>query len=146
MATSRQPGRRPLPLDGRVVHWVARGADLSIRLDVSGDEFQEVRITGEFRVRRPDGSVVPGDPDLPADLVPLLVLAGRTVTRASFAADLVVEFDDATVLTVPPHDEYEAWEVRGARGLLVVASPGGGEPAVWSPVTPASSRPSEPRP
>lgn len=132
MAESGQTERRTLPFDGQFVHAVARGADTSVRLDVSSGEHQEIRVACPFELQRSDGIVHQGDPERAADVAPLLELAGRTVTRADFAADLRVEFDDASVLTVQPHPAYEAWEVHGAGGLLIVASPGGGEAALWS--------------
>ena len=133
MTETEPTERRALPFDGQFVHAVARGADTSVRLDVSTTEFQEIRVACPFVLQRADGSVIGGDPEIPENVPPLLELAGKTVARASCASDLVVEFDNGTVLMVPPHPAYEAWEVHGAGGLLVVASPGGGEPAVWSP-------------
>ena len=126
-------GRWRLPFDGQFVHAVVRGADTSVRLDVSTVEHQELRIACAYRLTSPDGRVVDGDPENVDQVPPLLALAGRTVRRSDFGEDLRVEFDDGSVLSIGPHAAYEAWEVHAAGGLLVVATPGGGEPAIWSP-------------
>ena len=64
----------------------------------------------------------------------LLPLNQREVTSARVAQDgtLVLRFGSATV-TVPPAPMYEAWQVRGPDGLLIVCSPGGDYVAVWAP-------------
>jgi hypothetical protein len=64
----------------------------------------------------------------------LLPLNLRDVTSTHVATDcaLVLGLGSAT-LTVPPHPLYEAWQVRGPDGLLVVCSPGGDYLAVWEP-------------
>lgn len=64
----------------------------------------------------------------------LLPLNLREVTFSRIRNDgtLVLGFDSAT-LTVPPAPMYEAWQVRGPDGLLIVCSPGGEYVAVWEP-------------
>lgn len=64
----------------------------------------------------------------------LLPLNSRTVSSAHVATDgtLALGFGSGT-LTVPPHPMYEAWQVRGPDGLLIVCAPGGAYVAVWEP-------------
>lgn len=64
----------------------------------------------------------------------LLPLNLRSVTTGRVTSDgtLALGFGSAT-LTVPPHSMYEAWQVRGPNGLLIVCSPGGDYVAVWEP-------------
>ena len=64
----------------------------------------------------------------------LLPLNHRVVTCGRIESDgtLVLGFDSAT-LTVPPAPMFEAWQVRGPAGLLIVCSPGGEYVAVWEP-------------
>lgn len=64
----------------------------------------------------------------------LLPLNLREVTSAKIAGDgtLSLELGEA-ILTVPPHPMYEAWQVRGPSGSLIVCSPGGEYVAVWEP-------------
>ena len=64
----------------------------------------------------------------------LLPLIHREVASGHIASDgtLVLGLGSAT-LTVMPHPMYEAWQVRGPDGLLIVCSPGGEYVAVWEP-------------
>ena len=57
---------------------------------------------------------------------------GHEVTSQGVADDgtLVLGLGSAT-LTVRPHSMYEAWQVRGPDGLLIVCVPGGDCLAVW---------------
>jgi hypothetical protein len=68
----------------------------------------------------------------------LLPLNSRKISSAHIAPDgtLALRFGSAT-LTVPPHPMYEAWQVRGPDGLLIVCAPGGAYVAVWEPESPA---------
>ena len=60
-------------------------------------------------------------------------LVGRTVEAAVVdrAGALDVTFDTGARLRVEPDPHYEAWNVSGPDGALVVSMPGG-EPAVWT--------------
>lgn len=46
--------------------------------------------------------------------------------------DLSVLFDDASELSVGAAAEYEAWQLSGPRGEMVVCMPGG-KLAIWGP-------------
>lgn len=81
-----------------------------------------------------DGQVtLPPDADSDEALQPVHRLVGRSVTAATYAetGSLRVEFTDSATLTVEPDPDYEAWNVLGPNGLLVVCMPGG-ELAFWS--------------
>jgi hypothetical protein len=62
----------------------------------------------------------------------LLPLNLRLVTSVKVDRDgkLTLGLGDAT-LSVLPHPMYEAWQVRGPGGMLIVCSPGGDYVAVW---------------
>ena len=45
---------------------------------------------------------------------------------------LLVSFAEGHSLVVAPHDQYEAWQVNGDDGSLVVCMPGG-ELSCWAP-------------
>lgn len=62
----------------------------------------------------------------------LLPLNLREVKSATIARNgtLSLVIGEAT-LSVPPHPMYEAWQVRGPSGLLIVCAPGGEYVAVW---------------
>ncbi len=64
----------------------------------------------------------------------LLPLNLREVNSVEIASDGTLNLDlgEAT-LSVPPHPMYEAWQVSGPHGLLIVCSPGGDYVAVWEP-------------
>jgi hypothetical protein len=56
------------------------------------------------------------------------VMSGHIATNGTLALGL-----GSATLTVPPHPIYEAWQVRGPGGLVIVCSPGGEYVAVWEP-------------
>ncbi|MGE2736061.1 DUF6188 family protein [Mycolicibacterium vaccae] len=64
---------------------------------------------------------------------PIYELVGETVQDAvaDDSGTLRVRFRNGTQLEVPPDEEYEAWNVSGPNGALVVCMPGG-ELAIWS--------------
>jgi len=68
----------------------------------------------------------------PTEAAQASVLWGKTVAKATGRKDgsLDVDFADGYRLTVPVDPDYEAWELRGNGGFLVVSRPGGGL-AIW---------------
>jgi hypothetical protein len=110
------------------------GAHLEI-----GTEF-EVTIETAFRVASPDADWG-GEPLTGEAAGALLLLNARAVAAATVAPDgtLSLVLGEAE-LTVRPHELYEAWQVRGPDGLLVICSPGGECIAVWDPTAPDSPR------
>ena len=48
---------------------------------------------------------------------------------------LVVKFDSGVTLEAGPDGRYENWQLMGPGGILIVGTPGGGEPAVWGAAT-----------
>ena len=67
------------------------------------------------------------------DLVLSLAARRARVESASASADseLRIRFDAGDVIAVPPNPDYEAWEWNGPGLVKLVATPGGGEPAIW---------------
>jgi hypothetical protein len=66
----------------------------------------------------------------------LLPLISREVTAAGIARDGTITLGlGSATLTVPPSPMYEAWQVNGPHGLLIVCSPGGHNVAIWEPET-----------
>jgi hypothetical protein len=85
----------------------------------------EVTIETPFEVV--EGDTHWGGEPLSADAAgALLALNLREITSGQIAMDgtLVLGVGSAT-LTVPPQPMYEAWQVRGPDGLLIVCPPGG---------------------
>jgi hypothetical protein len=66
------------------------------------------------------------DPDSgPYDLFTALLRATVTTSEAGDDGTLRLEFD-GQVLTVPPDDQYEPWQVYGSDGFSLVSLVGGG--------------------
>ena len=93
----------------------------------------EITIETPFEVEE-GGARWAGEPLTAGAAGALLPLNQRELTSAHIETDgaLVLGFGSATV-TVPPASMYEAWQVRGPDGLLIVCSPGGDYVAVWEP-------------
>jgi Family of unknown function (DUF6188) len=74
------------------------------------------------------------DPAEKATLTPALECFGKTVGAISVSRQggpLTVTFADGTVIGSTSDAQYEAWEVK-APGVKIVATPGGGEPALFT--------------
>ena len=91
----------------------------------------EIRVEGRCTLGRP-GGVVELDPD-GGDLAPALRLVRASVAAVRAGKDgwLRVDLVSGGALTVPPDDQYEAWQVADEHGVRIVCTPGGGL-AVWS--------------
>jgi uncharacterized protein DUF6188 len=92
-----------------------------------------VTIESAFLLREGEGGgdvrLVPGDP---RTLAPALTFWQRTAASAFAHEDgrLELRFADGGAIEVPAGDRYEAWNLTGPGGLLVVSLPGG-ELAIW---------------
>jgi Family of unknown function (DUF6188) len=106
-------GTFELPLGG-FISSETRGEDLILR---SADSTDEAWVTGieEAAIR---------------DLVDREARVARAVVSRDSTLQIDFEGGAASVV-IPPEDEVEAWEVRGPGCVLLVALPGGGEPAIW---------------
>lgn len=102
-----------------------------VHLEVGAD--YEVTIETPFHVNSDD--IDWGGEPLTAEAAgALLPLISYELTSSHVSNDgtLTLGLGSAT-LTVQPHTMYEAWQVRGPDGLLIVCSPGGDYIAVWEP-------------
>lgn len=108
-------GEFVLPLDGFVCSEVRDGPNLILR---SADSRDKAWVSGTRFTE---------------DLIRQLVEREARVSRAVATRDstLQIAFDNGASVVNPAADEVEAWEVRGPGYVLVVAGPGGGEPAIW---------------
>jgi len=99
--------------------------------DAATGETHEIHI-GPFTLEQ-EGRVREFDPSdsavLPTDFF------DRRVARADITVNgtLAVHFADGAVLRCATQTEYEAWELRGPNGLLVVAVAGANGHAFWGP-------------
>lgn len=73
------------------------------------------------------------DEDPEEAFAPIHQLVGLDVVEsvADDSGALRMAFEDGSLIQVPADDAYEAWNVSGPRGALVVSMPGG-ELAIWS--------------
>jgi len=126
-----------LPLSGFTAQRC--GVDHAFILVLMGSEGHSpptftLRIASPFSLERPSFTPLRLDPetDDKSRLAPALQLFGRSIRQSVAFKDgrLELFFDDGTRLVAPPDVEYEAWELSGDRGELVVSCPGG-DLAVW---------------
>lgn len=99
------------------------------------DQGAELRVETPGTVTESDGTRTAFDPEAPGDSARVLLrLLHATVSRAERTAGgtLLVTLDNGLGLDVPPHDDYEAWELSFTDGRKVVCMPGG-ELATWDP-------------
>jgi hypothetical protein len=118
-----------------VTDFVVREVDGGFVLPVAGFVCSEVRSDDELILRSADSTAeawVSGS-RIGEDLMRQLVEREVRVVGAGATGDstLQIALEDGTSIVSPAADEGEAWEVRGPGYVLVVATPGGGEPAIW---------------
>jgi len=121
-----------------------------MNLGVAGKELRSVLIDKSMRMQLADthvmviessftvvssGAVVRLSPEDDPDeaFQPVRALIGQTVIEAiaDDRGSLSVVFDNGVRLLAEPDPAYEAWNVSGPDGFLVVCTPGG-ELATWS--------------
>lgn len=73
------------------------------------------------------------DEDSQESFLPIRQLLGLDVVEstADDSGALRIAFEDGSLIQVPADEAYEAWNVSGPHGALVVSMPGG-ELAIWS--------------
>lgn len=117
------------------------GVDFAVTLTFTYRTDLSVRIEREFTYRTAAGVEHRLDPEGdPVLLGPVLALAraeGREVIAWKSGA-LDISFADGGSITVGPGDQYEAWQVSGRDGFLIVSKPARSGLAVWSPREPPS--------
>ncbi|MGE3327609.1 MAG: DUF6188 family protein [Acidimicrobiia bacterium] len=93
----------------------------------------EIVIEGPFRVTTSDGTDHRLDAALRASLGPVLDLFPDSLIAATVEADasLRLRLASGATLDVPADFEFEAWQVNGPGGFLVVCATGGEGLALW---------------
>jgi hypothetical protein len=116
-----------------VSDYMVEEADDGFVIPLAGFTCAEAR-GDDLILRSPDGRdeawVSAG---IEAEVMSELVAREARVERAFATGDstLQLAFENGVSVDRPAVDDAEAWEVRGPRHVLVVALPGGGEPAIW---------------
>jgi hypothetical protein len=114
--------------------------------ELSGVDLSFIRIDHQTRLQFEDVEVVIESPftltsrdltvtlDAREDLGPLLALYPDTLASLSVGSDctLRITFVSGASLEVPADPQYEAWQVAGPAGALVVCQPGGEGLACWT--------------
>jgi hypothetical protein len=92
---------------------------------------REIMIESPFLVRTIDGQFSL-DPRRPGGLGPLTGLFPMRLVRG-YEQDgtLHLKFEGGSEVEVPPHEQFEAWQVTGPRRGDLVVCLGGGELAIW---------------
>jgi hypothetical protein len=123
---------------------------VSLLLSGTGDFSFLVRLGSKFMLDSGNGTQLvvtpPASPEHPEEPIAVLGLWRSAVRaiRATHVGDLTIEFADGRTLAAPSSADYEAWEISGPSGLLLVTSFPTGACPFWSAVnnqhgqTPAS--------
>ncbi len=121
----------PLPLVGKSVSRCYVDNALGLQF-FEGEKPTTIRIETPFRLNW-SGRHVVVDPRNRKEVGQAMVLFGEKVSQAEALGDgtLVLLFESGIELRTPPDEHYEAWEIAGPGGFLVVSRPGGGL-AVWT--------------
>jgi hypothetical protein len=93
----------------------------------------EIVIESPFRVTGPDGTKHSLDPGERSCLGPVLDLYPDALVTATVDADasLQLRFLSGARLDVAADSAFEAWQVNGPNGFLVVCATGGAGLAIW---------------
>jgi len=87
------------------------------------------RIEADFAFVPSRGAeIVPVRVGIIRELAPALEVFDSSIDRAAVYKDgkMRIDFSNGMSICVEPDEEYEAWNVSGPHGFLIVALPGGG--------------------
>jgi hypothetical protein len=116
-----------LPLEGAHVDQFHLDRALTVTLDTSGRSWA-LRIEGDFDLAQPGGSTERFGRAPPSSWRPAVdVLLHQAISDASIARDgtLHLRFVGGCRIEVPPTCQWEAWQLNGPNGELIVCGPGG---------------------
>lgn len=129
----REPGAWRVPLSGCAVVRCCVDFAFTITVDHPAGPV-DFRIEQPFAYVDRAGRQVRLDPeDDPTGVGPALATARAVVERAVAYTDgaLEIVFTDGSAVRVQGGTDFEAWQLTGPGGLLVVSAPGG-ELAIWT--------------
>jgi hypothetical protein len=131
---SETAGRWEVDLQGRSVEMLT--IDHRVTLHLHGDAGYDGSIIFEsgFKIGVSGRDAIVLHPEEKARLTPILECFGKTVAAVSVSRKvgaLTLTFTEGTVIEVASDPHYEAWAVN-APGVKIVATPGGGEPALFT--------------
>lgn len=119
-----------LRFDGSVQFWTSENwSTVLATLSVTLPGHQPVEIDPGEPVDHDAGEAFP---ELPQILKPFI---GKTILQATSdsGCNLLIEFTDGSRFEVPAGWSYEAWQLHGPKGRMIVCRTGGGGLAIWGP-------------
>lgn len=131
-------------LSGKRIQSIQQGYTLVLQID----DVHFVAVSSPFVVDLDGETTLLSPEDDPEDAFePVLHLIGQTIEAATVdpVGALNITFEGGARLHVGPDPDYEAWNVSGPDGALVVSMPGG-ELAIWSTQPPEGSSDTTPEP
>jgi hypothetical protein len=125
-----------LPVQGwKVTRCFLDPAAFGFLVDGGTGDTLRLYVEGEFTLGRASGAATFGTSGQdPIDYAPLLSLMGVAVAGVEISSDgnLRIAFENGDEIQVAPDPDYEAWELEGLGRLMVVCTPGGGEPSIFN--------------
>jgi Family of unknown function (DUF6188) len=124
--------RWEVDLRGRTVEMLTIDHRLTFHLHDDASYEGSIILASPFRISVAGRDAIALDPEEKTTLTPALECFGKAVAAVSVSRQdgaLTLAFMDGTVIGCPSDPQYEAWEVN-APGVKIVATPGGGEPAL----------------
>jgi hypothetical protein len=125
--------RIQIPLEGKTVSRCIVDHRFGFEFLNDGEEIS-VWVGSHFQLRQQGGEWDVYPERKGSELCKVLLLFGKIAMQAFTFSDgrLEIAFTDDVVLSVPPHPQYEAWELYGSSGRRIISTPGGGL-AIWNP-------------
>ncbi|MES2788590.1 MAG: DUF6188 family protein [Planctomycetota bacterium] len=121
-----------LPIEGRTITQFKLDFAFGMELSKDGSEFS-IRINTSFTLTEAADTSEYDPEKLPVCGPALRLLNAHVISAKAFhSGRLEVMFLDGIVLEVNSNSQFEAWEIVGNDGLIIVSRPGGGL-AVWQP-------------
>jgi hypothetical protein len=124
-----------LPVEGwTVIRCFVDPTAFGLLVDGGTGDILRVYIEGEFTFAHERGEAILGTREQgPIQYAPLLGLMGEAVhgLYISTGGDLRIEFKSGAEIRIAPDPHYEAWQLDGLGNLMVVCTPGGGEPSIF---------------
>jgi hypothetical protein len=127
-------GRWEVDLRGRSVEMLTIDHRVTLHLHGEADYDGSIIFESAFKIGMSGRDAIVLHPEKKATLTPVLECFGKTVAAVSISRKvgaLTLTFTDGTVIDAASDPQYEAWEVN-APGVKIVATPGGGEPALFA--------------
>src|SRR5215469_520547 len=115
------------------------GPRLELQLDFGAPGSPRLTISSTITITRPGEAPCPDDVVSHLEQGTLPGISRAVDVTVADDGELTLRFADGELLTAPPDENYEAWELRDDTGLLVVCMPGGSL-AIFAPDQPDAAQ------